>query len=121
ADEARPAQADARQDHKTDDGHADVAHPPPIHPTPHSRRLSDLREGEWRGSAPRGQPPQHDSNEDELNSKTLTTTRPARGREKCNVVIMSEQNDVDTIKGWFAGRLPDGWFTGVEVTLEGDQ
>src|SRR5713226_3803281 len=26
-----------------------------------------------------------------------------------------------TIKGWFAGRLPDGWFTGVEVTIEDDQ
>jgi hypothetical protein len=34
---------------------------------------------------------------------------------------MSEQNGVDTMKGWFAGRLPDGWFTGVEVTVEGDQ
>ena len=31
------------------------------------------------------------------------------------------QQDLDTIKGWFAGRLPDGWFSGLEVTLEGDQ
>ncbi len=30
--------------------------------------------------------------------------------------------DTSTIAGWFAGRLPDGWFTGApEVTLEGDQ
>jgi hypothetical protein len=34
---------------------------------------------------------------------------------------MSEQNGVETIKGWFAGRLPDGWFTEVEITVEGDQ
>ena len=27
-----------------------------------------------------------------------------------------------TIGGWFAGRLPDGWFSGApEVTLDGDQ
>jgi hypothetical protein len=32
-----------------------------------------------------------------------------------------EQKDFDAIKGWFAGRLPDGWFTGVEVTIEDDQ
>jgi hypothetical protein len=33
-----------------------------------------------------------------------------------------ENADVSTIGGWFAGRLPDGWFTGApEVTLEGDQ
>ena len=25
------------------------------------------------------------------------------------------------MKGWFAGRLPDGWFTGAEVTVEDDQ
>ena len=26
------------------------------------------------------------------------------------------------ISGWFAGRVPDGWYTGIpEVTLEGDQ
>lgn len=34
---------------------------------------------------------------------------------------MAKETSVDEIKGWFAGRLPDGWFTGVEVTLEGDQ
>jgi len=33
-----------------------------------------------------------------------------------------ENADASTIAGWFAGRLPDGWFTGApEVTLEGDQ
>jgi len=32
-----------------------------------------------------------------------------------------DQKEFDSIKGWFAGRLPDGWFTGVEVTLEDDQ
>jgi|SRR5579859_677045 len=32
-----------------------------------------------------------------------------------------DQKEFDAIKGWFAGRLPDGWFTGVEVMLEDDQ
>jgi hypothetical protein len=33
-----------------------------------------------------------------------------------------ENADASTIGGWFAGRLPDGWFTGApEVTLDGDQ
>ena len=33
-----------------------------------------------------------------------------------------ENADASTIAGWFAGRLPDGWFAGApEVTLEGDQ
>jgi len=33
-----------------------------------------------------------------------------------------ENADASTIGGWFAGRLPDGWFTGApEVTLEGEQ
>jgi hypothetical protein len=32
-----------------------------------------------------------------------------------------EQKEFDAIKGWFAGRLPDGWFTGVEVSVEDDQ
>jgi len=32
-----------------------------------------------------------------------------------------DQKEFDTIKGWFAGRLPDGWFTGTEVTVEDDQ
>jgi hypothetical protein len=32
-----------------------------------------------------------------------------------------EQKEFDAIKGWFAGRLPDGWFTGVEITIEDDQ
>jgi hypothetical protein len=33
-----------------------------------------------------------------------------------------ENADATTIGGWFAGRLPDGWFAGApEVTVEGDQ
>ena len=32
-----------------------------------------------------------------------------------------DEKEFGTVKGWFAGRLPDGWFTGVEVTLEDDQ
>jgi hypothetical protein len=32
-----------------------------------------------------------------------------------------DEKEFGTIKGWFAGRLPDGWFKGVEVTLEDDQ
>jgi len=31
------------------------------------------------------------------------------------------ENELGSIKGWFAGRLPDGWFAGVEVTVEDDQ
>jgi len=37
-----------------------------------------------------------------------------------NIVIMDEK-EFGAIKGWFAGRLPDGWFTGVEITIEDDQ
>jgi hypothetical protein len=32
-----------------------------------------------------------------------------------------DEKEFGTIKGWFAGRLPDGWFKGVEVTIEDDQ
>ena len=33
-----------------------------------------------------------------------------------------DEKELGSIKGWFAGRLPDGWFTGApEVTLEGEQ
>src|SRR5215469_10772002 len=32
-----------------------------------------------------------------------------------------DDKELGSIKGWFAGRLPDGWFTGVEVTVEDDQ
>jgi hypothetical protein len=32
-----------------------------------------------------------------------------------------DDKEFGSIKGWFAGRLPDGWFTGAEVTLEDDQ
>jgi hypothetical protein len=31
------------------------------------------------------------------------------------------EKELAAVKGWFAGRLPDGWFTGVEVTVEDDQ
>src|SRR5450759_3426863 len=32
-----------------------------------------------------------------------------------------DEKEFGSIKGWFVGRLPDGWFTGTEVTLEDDQ
>ena len=32
-----------------------------------------------------------------------------------------DEKEFGTIRGWFAGRLPDGWFTGVEVVIEDDQ
>jgi hypothetical protein len=32
-----------------------------------------------------------------------------------------DEKELGSIKGWFSGRLPDGWFTGVEVTVEDDQ
>ena len=32
-----------------------------------------------------------------------------------------DEKELGSIKGWFAGRLPDGWFTGVDVTIEDDQ
>src|SRR5467141_3220470 len=32
-----------------------------------------------------------------------------------------DEKELGSIKGWFAGRLPDGWFTGVEVVVEDDQ
>jgi hypothetical protein len=32
-----------------------------------------------------------------------------------------DDKEFGSIRGWFAGRLPDGWFTGVEVTIEDDQ
>ena len=32
-----------------------------------------------------------------------------------------DAKELGSIKGWFAGRLPDGWFKGVEVTIEDDQ
>jgi hypothetical protein len=32
-----------------------------------------------------------------------------------------DEKEFGSIKGWFAGRLPDGWFEGVEVTIEDDQ
>ncbi len=34
---------------------------------------------------------------------------------------MAKESGVDEIKGWFAGRLPDGWFTSAEVSLDADQ
>lgn len=32
-----------------------------------------------------------------------------------------DQKELATVQGWFAGRLPEGWFTGTEVTVEDDQ
>ncbi len=32
-----------------------------------------------------------------------------------------DEKELGSVKGWFAGRLPDGWFTGVEVSVEDDQ
>lgn len=32
-----------------------------------------------------------------------------------------DDKELGSIRGWFAGRLPDGWFTGVEVSVEDDQ
>src|SRR5438552_19115441 len=32
-----------------------------------------------------------------------------------------DEKELGAIKGWFTGRLPDGWFTGVEVAVEDDQ
>jgi hypothetical protein len=37
------------------------------------------------------------------------------------IVIPMEEKEFASIKGWFAGRLPDGWFTGVDVAVEDDQ
>src|SRR5260370_34700165 len=32
-----------------------------------------------------------------------------------------DEKEFGPIKGWSAGRLPDGWFKGVEVAVEDDQ
>lgn len=32
-----------------------------------------------------------------------------------------QEQQLGAIQGWFAGRLPDGWFTGTEVSVEDDQ
>src|SRR5438309_11727462 len=32
-----------------------------------------------------------------------------------------DEKELGSIKGWFAGRLPDGWFKGVEVAVDDDQ
>jgi hypothetical protein len=32
-----------------------------------------------------------------------------------------DEKELGSIKGWFAGRLPDGWFTGVDIAIEDDQ
>lgn len=32
-----------------------------------------------------------------------------------------DEKELGSIKGWFAGRLPDGWFSGVDVSIEDDQ
>jgi hypothetical protein len=31
------------------------------------------------------------------------------------------EKELDSIRGWFGGRLPDGWFTSTEVLVEDDQ
>ena len=30
-------------------------------------------------------------------------------------------SDLASIQSWFTGRLPDGWFSGADVTIEDDQ
>jgi hypothetical protein len=37
------------------------------------------------------------------------------------MLIPMDEKEFGSIKGWFAGRLPDGWFTGTNVTIEDDQ
>src|SRR5258708_35017285 len=32
-----------------------------------------------------------------------------------------DEKELSSIKGWFGGRLADGWFTGVEIAVEDDQ
>lgn len=32
-----------------------------------------------------------------------------------------DEKELGSIKGWFAGRLPDEWFTGTEISIEDDQ
>jgi hypothetical protein len=32
-----------------------------------------------------------------------------------------DERELDSIRGWFTGRLPDGWFTSTEVLIEDDQ
>lgn len=32
-----------------------------------------------------------------------------------------DARELGAVQGWFAGRLPEGWFTGTEVTVEDDQ
>lgn len=32
-----------------------------------------------------------------------------------------DERELGSIRGWFAGRLPDGWFTGTEILVEDDQ
>ncbi len=44
---------------------------------------------------------------------------------QCNhvmpIMTFMDEKEFGSIKGWFAGRLPDGWFSGAEVTVEDDQ
>src|SRR6266568_3867599 len=37
------------------------------------------------------------------------------------IMPFMDDKEFGSIKGWFAGRLPDGWFSGVEITIEDDQ
>jgi hypothetical protein len=32
-----------------------------------------------------------------------------------------DEKELGSIRGWFAGRLPDGWFTATDVMVEDDQ
>jgi hypothetical protein len=38
-------------------------------------------------------------------------TRPSRGTHATD----------DEIRGWFTGRVPDGWFTGIDITADRDE
>ena len=44
---------------------------------------------------------------------------------QCNhvmpIMTFMDEKEFGSIRGWFAGRLPDGWFSGAEVTVEDDQ
>ena len=33
---------------------------------------------------------------------------------------MGHETSIEEVRGWFAGRIPDGWFTG-PVSVEGDR
>ena len=43
-----------------------------------------------------------------------------REGNRCNLVII-EKAELDKISGWFAGRLPDGWFVGAPSVTTDDK